>query len=254
MTRKALIFIISLTFLFPTISFSSDQFRWKNFRYPKKYEKKRRMKLWATYYYVYTAKALRFGGYPLLNRNGQAFSPMLSKKDWCLGAIEGTVRVKTVDFEVLTYNYATRGNWNVVDCRNFARSLPYRKRLSIGKIRYKLSSGKYGEGVKNMHLIPYRTIAVDPRKIRYGSIVFIPAARGKRLKLPSGKIIRHDGYFYAADTGSAIRWSHIDIFSGVSKSNPFPRFVRSRSSRRFTAYIVRNYRIRRFFRKIHQQY
>ncbi len=66
----------------------------------------------------------------------------------------------------------------------------------------------YGMGVKNLPLIPLRTIAVDPSHIPIGSNVYIPQFDG--LVLPGGK--RHDGCFTAHDIGSAIKGEHIDIF------------------------------------------
>jgi 3D (Asp-Asp-Asp) domain-containing protein len=51
-------------------------------------------------------------------------------------------------------------------------------------------------------LTSYRSIAVDPRLIPLGSRVFLPAYRWTR----------YHGWFRAADTGSAIGGSHVDVF------------------------------------------
>ena len=64
--------------------------------------------------------------------------------------------------------------------------------------------------VESYKLVPYRTIAVDPKVISIGSVVYIPAIRG--IRLPTGEI--HDGYFLAHDIGSAIKRKRIDIFVG----------------------------------------
>ena len=78
---------------------------------------------------------------------------------------------------------------------------------------------EWGLGVQNAEwisqieaykLIPYRTIAVDPKVIPIGSVVYIPAVRG--IRLPKGEI--HDGYFLAHDIGTAIKGKRIDIFVG----------------------------------------
>ncbi len=58
-------------------------------------------------------------------------------------------------------------------------------------------------------LVELKSIAVDPRVIPLGSIVYIPQAAGVMV---DGK--PQSGLFYAHDIGSAIRGKHIDIFVG----------------------------------------
>ena len=41
-----------------------------------------------------------------------------------------------------------------------------------------------------------------------------------RIALPSGESASHDGFFFAADRGGAIRGNHIDVFVGAGP-NPF---------------------------------
>lgn len=57
----------------------------------------------------------------------------------------------------------------------------------------------YGDGITSIGTkpTPYRTIAVDPKVIPYGSIVYIP---------------EYKALFRAEDTGSAIKGKRIDIF------------------------------------------
>lgn len=50
--------------------------------------------------------------------------------------------------------------------------------------------------INNYKLVPYRTVAVNPKDILTGSILFIPQAVG--IRLPNGTY--HDGYFLAHDT------------------------------------------------------
>jgi 3D (Asp-Asp-Asp) domain-containing protein len=66
----------------------------------------------------------------------------------------------------------------------------------------------YGVGVQGYALVPYRSLAVDPRFIPMGHVVELLELRG--LQLPDGS--RHDGCFVAVDTGSAIRGHHVDLF------------------------------------------
>lgn len=48
-------------------------------------------------------------------------------------------------------------------------------------------------------VIPYHTLAVNPREMPYGNVYFIPKTRG--IRLPNGTI--HDGFWFAHDTGAA---------------------------------------------------
>src|SRR5205809_1098177 len=54
------------------------------------------------------------------------------------------------------------------------------------------------------------TVAVDRRLVPSRTRLFIPATVG--LTMPDGR--RHDGYWYASDTGGAIRGARIDLFTG----------------------------------------
>jgi 3D (Asp-Asp-Asp) domain-containing protein len=66
----------------------------------------------------------------------------------------------------------------------------------------------FGVGVQGYALVPYRSLAVDPRYIPIGHVVEMPELRG--VTLPDGTT--HDGCFIAADGGGAIRGHHIDLF------------------------------------------
>jgi hypothetical protein len=68
--------------------------------------------------------------------------------------------------------------------------------------------------------------------------------------LPSGESVLHDGYFFAADVGGAIKDNHIDVFIGVAKKNPFP-FVKSRASETFDAFIVNDSSITKELKNAH---
>ena len=66
--------------------------------------------------------------------------------------------------------------------------------------------------------IAMRTIAVDPRYIPRRTRVFIPETVGMRM--PDGAI--HDGYWYASDTGGAIRGQKIDLYTGHGRGSMAP--------------------------------
>src|SRR5207248_1363029 len=93
--------------------------------------------------------------------------------------------------------------------------------------------------------------AVDPSYIPYESVIFIPKARGVNITLPDGATVKHDGYFFAADTGGAIKENHIDVFAGVTRTNPFPGFIKSNISKTFEAFLINDPTIYAPLAKLH---
>jgi 3D (Asp-Asp-Asp) domain-containing protein len=186
------------------------------------------LSLWATYYYLPQVVSAN-EGYDMLDSKGAKLGPKLSKRDWCNAAMEGSVRVNSNEKNI-TYNYASSHAIQQVDCSAY---FPHK----VGGTRFKVAKGAFGDGVKNYILVPFRTIAVDKTVIPYGTIIFIPAARGTKITLPDGRAVEHDGYFFAGDTGSAIKRTHIDVYIGVAPKNPFP-WVKSSSSKTFDALVM----------------
>ncbi|MEY3901459.1 MAG: hypothetical protein RL189_765 [Pseudomonadota bacterium] len=178
-----------------------------------------RQNLWATYYYTPRFTHLN-NGFPLLDMSGAALGPLLSQRQWCSSAMEGSVQV-SFNGEWKTYNYAGVTGQSQVDCS------PYFSH-PVGRTRFRLARGPYGDGVKNYILSPYRTIAVDPDVIPYGTVLFIESARGLPFTMPDGTKRVHDGYFFAADTGGLIRGNHIDVYIGIDLKSPFG-WITSRS-------------------------
>ena len=66
--------------------------------------------------------------------------------------------------------------------------------------------------------IPMRTMAVDPRYIPRRTRLFIPETVGMRM--PDGTV--HDGYWYASDTGGAIKGQKIDLYTGHGRGSMQP--------------------------------
>ncbi len=66
--------------------------------------------------------------------------------------------------------------------------------------------------------VPMRTVAVDPTVIPRRTILFIAETVG--MPLPGGGV--HDGYWYASDTGGAIKGSQIDLFTGRGHGSMAP--------------------------------
>jgi 3D (Asp-Asp-Asp) domain-containing protein len=209
-------------------------------------------RLWATHYNVHAAAA-QADGLPLLARSGHALGPRLAPRDWCLAALEGTVAV-TSAAGTTTYNYAGKSGTAQVDCVKVlglnATGKPWAS--ALGRSRFKRSRGPYGEGTGGFDLAPYRTIAVDPGTLAFGSVVYIPSARGQAVTLPDGTSAVHDGYFFAADTGGAIRQTHIDVFCGVATSNCFPGFVHSDAKKTFDAFVVKDADTAAFLSGLHR--
>jgi 3D (Asp-Asp-Asp) domain-containing protein len=65
------------------------------------------------------------------------------------------------------------------------------------------------------HPAAMRTVAVDPKVFPRRSVLFIKQTVG--LKMPDGSV--HDGYWYASDTGGAIKGQRIDLFTGVGAAS-----------------------------------
>jgi 3D (Asp-Asp-Asp) domain-containing protein len=66
--------------------------------------------------------------------------------------------------------------------------------------------------------VPMRTLATDPRVIPRRTRVFIRETVG--IRLPDGTV--HDGYWYASDTGGAIRGQRVDLYTGHGRRSMDP--------------------------------
>jgi 3D (Asp-Asp-Asp) domain-containing protein len=66
----------------------------------------------------------------------------------------------------------------------------------------------YGRGAGRRPLVPFRSVAVDPKLIAIGEPLYIPEIDG--MLLPDGTI--HDGCVRADDTGGGIKRKKMDFF------------------------------------------
>ena len=66
--------------------------------------------------------------------------------------------------------------------------------------------------------VAMRTVATDPRVIPRRTRLFIRETVG--LRLADGSI--HDGYWYASDTGGAIRGQRVDLYTGNGRRSMDP--------------------------------
>jgi len=64
-------------------------------------------------------------------------------------------------------------------------------------------------------VVPMRTLAVDPTVIPRRTVVFIQETVG--LMMPDGS--RHDGLWYASDTGGAIKGRKVDLYTGANSGS-----------------------------------
>ena len=200
-----------------------------------------KISLWSTHYYIHRFQS--GGSIPLLLSDGKQTNLFADTCDFCTAALEGTAFVQDSLGNITILNFDKIGEKSVVNCRScseFSKS-----KLSVenfGKVLWKKSEG-FGDGVLNYKLIPFRTMAVDKSIIPYGTVIFIPKVKGKPIILPNGLEVIHDGYFFAGDTGSAIKGNHIDIFTGIFNGNPFKDVIQSDPTKTFDAFFIKDQQV-----------
>jgi 3D (Asp-Asp-Asp) domain-containing protein len=119
------------------------------------------------------------------------------------------------------------------------RVLNYAGRIRRGRqveVRYTVCGPEapYGYGVRRIPLVPFRSVAVDPKVVPIGSKVFIPQAQG--AVLPDGSI--HDGMFVAKDVGDAIKNQRIDVFTALGDQSAVFRRVGLENMRPTAVFVV----------------
>ena len=191
--------------------------------------------LWGTYYYLPQIKD-DTGVFPLRDMNSLELGPRLSKKDWCSSAMEGSVQFEDKGGVLKTYNYAGVTATDLVDCSSIFK-------FDVSRTKFREAHGPYGDGLDDYILSPYRTLATDRNIIAPGSVLYIPQARGAKIVLTNGRVIIHDGYFFAADKGGAIKDNHIDVFIGINETAPFFPWIKSNQNKTFEAYIISDKKI-----------
>lgn len=206
----------------------------------------KQLTLRATHYNAHRAMPQQ-NGIPLLARDGTVIGPKMSPADWCKGSMEGTLIVNDGQSRTV-YNHGGQSAEMQVDCRLHG----YPNHPNLGKNRWKVTEAPLGEGVFKMHLVAFRTIAIDNAQpfIPYRSVVYIQSARGLPITLPDGTVVTHDGYFYSADTGEMVG-GHIDVFVGDRDHNPFP-FIKGRNGATFPAQLINNPAISQHMAEIHR--
>lgn len=80
---------------------------------------------------------------------------------------------------------------------------------------FNVTKNPWGTSGLSHPLQPFRTVAVDPKVVRLGSLLYIPALEGRTMpgRAPWGGYI-HDGCVLADDTGGHIDGKRLDLFVG----------------------------------------
>jgi 3D (Asp-Asp-Asp) domain-containing protein len=207
------------------------------------------LRLWATWYNVPVVDASP-RGFALIDLAGKPISPPIPGRDWCHGALQGVIMIRAQDGTKRTYSYDAEGATASLDCEGYVKHKATWARTA-GRSRFSVSAGPFGDGAAGFQIVPYRTVAVGRHEFPLGTVLYIPAARGVAVTLPSGRKAVHDGYFFASDHGGGVHRNHIDVFVGEWPANPFPSFVTSTPDETFEAYVVTDERIRPHLHRLH---
>jgi 3D (Asp-Asp-Asp) domain-containing protein len=80
---------------------------------------------------------------------------------------------------------------------------------------FKVTRAQWGTSGSGRPLQPFRTIAVDPKVVKLGSLLYVPLLEGRTMpgRQPWGGYV-HDGCVVADDTGGHIAGNRIDLFVG----------------------------------------
>jgi 3D (Asp-Asp-Asp) domain-containing protein len=80
---------------------------------------------------------------------------------------------------------------------------------------FKVTAAQWGTGGTGRQLQPFRTVAVDPKMIKLGSLLHVPFLEGRLMpgRAPWGGYV-HDGCVVADDVGGGIKGTQLDLFVG----------------------------------------
>jgi 3D (Asp-Asp-Asp) domain-containing protein len=78
---------------------------------------------------------------------------------------------------------------------------------------FKVTENQWGSSGSGRPLQPFRTVAVDPKVIKIGSLLYVPLLEGRLMpgRAPWGGFV-HDGCVVADDTGGHIDGNQLDLF------------------------------------------
>jgi 3D (Asp-Asp-Asp) domain-containing protein len=80
---------------------------------------------------------------------------------------------------------------------------------------FKVTQAQWGTAGSGKPLQPFRTVAVDPKVVKIGSLLYVPLLEGRTMpgRQPWGGYV-HDGCVIAEDTGGHIAGNRLDLFVG----------------------------------------
>ena len=80
---------------------------------------------------------------------------------------------------------------------------------------FKVTENQWGTAGTGKPLQPFRTVAVDPKVVKLGSLLYVPLLEGRTMpgRAPWGGFV-HDGCVVADDTGGGIDGNQLDLFVG----------------------------------------
>jgi 3D (Asp-Asp-Asp) domain-containing protein len=80
---------------------------------------------------------------------------------------------------------------------------------------FKVTQAQWGTAGTGRSLLPFRTVAVDPKVVKLGSLLYVPLLEGRTMpgRAPWGGFV-HDGCVVADDTGGHIGGNRLDLFVG----------------------------------------
>ena len=193
--------------------------------------------LWSTRYYVhYLTPVADSHASPLLHKDGRPFGIFVSNHDFCFGSLQGTIAIREDRYPAV-YNVDGLVDRSLATC-TFKGGTTDETNARLGRQAWvKLTgNGIYGLGARGWRLVPFRTIAVDPKVLPLGTVFYIPRLRGFRFR-SEGAYRVHDGYVIAGDVGRSVVGNHVDFFTG-NFTGPPPPFVTSSKADLFGARVV----------------
>jgi 3D (Asp-Asp-Asp) domain-containing protein len=80
---------------------------------------------------------------------------------------------------------------------------------------FKVTANQWGTAGSGHPLQPFRTVAVDPKVVKLGSLLYVPLLEGRLMpgRAPFGGFV-HDGCVIADDTGGGMTGNKLDLFVG----------------------------------------
>ncbi len=80
---------------------------------------------------------------------------------------------------------------------------------------YSVTANQWGTAGTGRPLQPFRTVAVDPKVVKLGTLLYVPLLEGRTMpgRAPWGGYV-HDGCVVADDTGGGIDGNQLDLFVG----------------------------------------